>query len=158
MDLLTTNEIESMADIANKYAENGSGKFYVDDQCIDCDLCPETAPVNFMRSDDGGYSYVLSPRIIEARAQALSLGQLGREGLSRRISGRLRSSWTLSRLRLRQFYCKTATPVSNIYQSAFLPMPRWPYKEGALQGSHARSERANQKHPHEPAFPNASGV
>jgi ferredoxin len=28
-----------MADIANKYAENVSGEFYVDDQCIDCDLC-----------------------------------------------------------------------------------------------------------------------
>ena len=29
-----------------------------DDQCIDCDLCRETAPANFRRSDDGGYSYV----------------------------------------------------------------------------------------------------
>jgi ferredoxin len=29
-----------------------------DDQCIDCDLCRETAPANFTRSDDGGYSYV----------------------------------------------------------------------------------------------------
>lgn len=47
-----------MADIANKYAENVSGKFYCDDQCIDCDLCRETAPANFRRSDDGGYSYV----------------------------------------------------------------------------------------------------
>ncbi len=47
-----------MADIANKYAENVSGKFYVVDQCIDCDLCRETAPANFTRSDDGGYSYV----------------------------------------------------------------------------------------------------
>ena len=28
------------------------------DQCIDCDLCRETAPANFTRSDDGGYSYV----------------------------------------------------------------------------------------------------
>src|SRR5208283_276698 len=46
-----------MADIANKYAENVSGEFYVDDQCIDCDLCRETAPANFRRSDDGGYSY-----------------------------------------------------------------------------------------------------
>ena len=43
-----------MADIANKYAENVSGKFYVDDQCIDCDLCRETAPANFRRSDDAG--------------------------------------------------------------------------------------------------------
>jgi ferredoxin len=52
------NERESMADIANKYAENVSGQFYVDDQCIDCDLCRETAPANFTRSDGAGYSYV----------------------------------------------------------------------------------------------------
>ena len=32
--------------------------FTCDDQCIDCDLCRETAPANFRRSDDGGYSYV----------------------------------------------------------------------------------------------------
>ena len=47
-----------MADIANRYAENVPGKFYVDNQCIDCDLCRETAPANFKRSDDGGYSFV----------------------------------------------------------------------------------------------------
>ena len=50
--------IQIMADIANRYAENVLGKFYVDDQCIDCDLCRETAPSNFGRNDDGGYSYV----------------------------------------------------------------------------------------------------
>lgn len=49
---------ETMADVANKYAENVEGKFYVDDQCIDCDLCRETAPANFKRNDDGGHSYV----------------------------------------------------------------------------------------------------
>jgi len=47
-----------MADIEDKHAENVGGQFYVDEQCIDCDLCRETAPDNFMRSDDGGYSYV----------------------------------------------------------------------------------------------------
>jgi len=47
-----------MADSANKYPENVPGKFYVDDQCIDCDLCRETAPANFKRNDDGGHSYV----------------------------------------------------------------------------------------------------
>jgi ferredoxin len=47
-----------MADAANKYPENAAGKFYVDDQCIDCDLCRETAPANFKRNDDGGHSYV----------------------------------------------------------------------------------------------------
>jgi ferredoxin len=47
-----------MADAANKYPENVTGKFYVDEQCIDCDLCRETAPANFKRNDDGGHSYV----------------------------------------------------------------------------------------------------
>jgi len=47
-----------MADVANKYPENVPGKYYVDNQCIDCDLCRETAPDNFQRNEDGGYSYV----------------------------------------------------------------------------------------------------
>jgi ferredoxin len=50
--------IKFMADAANKYAENVPGKFYVDNQCIDCDLCRETAPDNFKRNEDGGYSFV----------------------------------------------------------------------------------------------------
>ena len=59
-----------MADVANKYAENVGGKFYVDNQCIDCDLCLETAPENYTRYDDGGYSYVKKqPETPEEEAQ-----------------------------------------------------------------------------------------
>ena len=47
-----------MAELANRYPDNVPGKFFVDDQCIDCDLCRETAPDNFTRNEDGGYSYV----------------------------------------------------------------------------------------------------
>lgn len=47
-----------MAVLANRYKENVTGKFYVDSQCIDCDLCRQTAPNNFDRNQDGGYSYV----------------------------------------------------------------------------------------------------
>ena len=47
-----------MAEFEDRYKDNATGRFYVDDQCIDCDLCRETAPANFNRSDDGGYSYV----------------------------------------------------------------------------------------------------
>ena len=47
-----------MADLANKYPQNITGRYFVDDQCIDCDLCRETAPANFKRDDDGGHSYV----------------------------------------------------------------------------------------------------
>ena len=47
-----------MADLANKFPEGVAGKFYVDNQCIDCDLCREIAPENYKRNDDGGHSYV----------------------------------------------------------------------------------------------------
>jgi ferredoxin len=53
-----TFTVKTMADVANKYAENVAGAFYVDDQCIDCDLCRETAPASFKRNDDGGHTYV----------------------------------------------------------------------------------------------------
>ena len=47
-----------MADYENRYEQNASGAYYVDDQCIDCDLCRETAPENFTRQEEGGYSFV----------------------------------------------------------------------------------------------------
>ncbi len=34
------------------------GRFYVDDTCIDCDLCRETAPENFRRNDEDRRSFV----------------------------------------------------------------------------------------------------
>ena len=47
-----------MAEKAHRYPENPAGKFYVDDQCIDCDLCRQTAPNNFARNAEKNYSYV----------------------------------------------------------------------------------------------------
>jgi ferredoxin len=47
-----------MANKSDKWGPNVPGKFYVDQQCIDCDLCRETAPSFFTRHDEGGYSYV----------------------------------------------------------------------------------------------------
>jgi ferredoxin len=38
--------------------ENVPGAFYVDSSCIDCDVCRDTAPDNFTRSDENGYSFV----------------------------------------------------------------------------------------------------
>jgi ferredoxin len=52
------NHPNTMADREDKNTENITGKFYVDSQCIDCDLCRETAPNNFTRAEDEGYSYV----------------------------------------------------------------------------------------------------
>lgn len=47
-----------MADKDDKTNGNVPGKFYVDANCIDCDLCRETAPNNFGRDDDEGVSFV----------------------------------------------------------------------------------------------------
>ena len=47
-----------MAEIENKLPENTGGKFYVDSDCIDCDVCRDTSPKNFTRDDNNGYSYV----------------------------------------------------------------------------------------------------
>jgi len=47
-----------MANKADKWGPNVAGKFYVDQQCIDCDLCRETAPAFYTRNDEGGHSYV----------------------------------------------------------------------------------------------------
>jgi ferredoxin len=54
-----------MANKNDKKPENQPGKFYVDSQCIDCDLCRETAPSFFKRHDEGGYSYVYAQPISE---------------------------------------------------------------------------------------------
>jgi ferredoxin len=49
---------DPMADRKDRVSENPTGKYYVDSQCIDCDVCRVTAPENFQRNEDRGYSYV----------------------------------------------------------------------------------------------------
>lgn len=47
-----------MAEIKDRLTDNAVGNFFVDSQCIDCDVCRDTSPANFRRNDDNGYSYV----------------------------------------------------------------------------------------------------
>lgn len=47
-----------MANANDKQPSNVKGKYYVDTNCIDCDLCRQNAPNNFDRDNKGGYSYV----------------------------------------------------------------------------------------------------
>ena len=61
-----------MADKINKHPEGVTGPFYVDTQCIDCDLCRQSAPKNFQRQEDRGYSYVFKqPETPEETAQCV---------------------------------------------------------------------------------------
>ncbi|MCP4571364.1 MAG: ferredoxin [bacterium] len=47
-----------MADNTDKVEDSVEGAFYVDSNCIDCDLCRQTAPENFERNEDEGYTFV----------------------------------------------------------------------------------------------------
>jgi ferredoxin len=47
-----------LADPKDRWPENVPGPYYVDRLCIDCDVCRDTAPDNFKREEDKGYSFV----------------------------------------------------------------------------------------------------
>ena len=47
-----------MAELDNKYEDNLTGKWYVDKECIDCDLCNELAPTNFKSAETDDHSIV----------------------------------------------------------------------------------------------------
>ena len=48
-----------MADKDEKYPENVPGPYYVDQECIDCNACNQTAPDFFTSQEEGGYSFVM---------------------------------------------------------------------------------------------------
>jgi ferredoxin len=58
-----------MADQELSWPENTKGRFFVDQHCIDCDLCRTTAPSNFERSTDG-YSFVAKQPATKAEEDA----------------------------------------------------------------------------------------
>ena len=49
-----------MAELSERLDLNVQGPFYVDSNCIDCDLCRQTAPENFERDEDAGYSFIIT--------------------------------------------------------------------------------------------------
>lgn len=54
-----------MAEYQDRYPQNAPGAFYVDDQCIDCDMCRLNAPDFFTRDDDGAHSLVYRQPVTE---------------------------------------------------------------------------------------------
>ncbi|HWN95366.1 MAG TPA: ferredoxin [Methylomirabilota bacterium] len=49
-----------MATFTHRYPLNVSGKYYIDAQCTDCDLCRALAQNNIERDDRTGISYVFN--------------------------------------------------------------------------------------------------
>lgn len=47
-----------MADPTRKFTDNVPGKYYVDEDCIDCSLCSEIAPMCFQVNLQQGHDFV----------------------------------------------------------------------------------------------------
>ena len=66
-----------MAELEDKLPENVPGEFYVDRNCIDCDVCRDTSPKNFTRENENGYSYVYrqpqTPEELELCEEAMNV-------------------------------------------------------------------------------------
>jgi len=72
-----SEERKFMANRNDKPSDNVPGAYYVDNTCIDCDLCRTAAPRIFKRQDEGGYSYAFyQPKTAEEIAEAEE-GRLG---------------------------------------------------------------------------------
>ncbi|SDL54909.1 ferredoxin [Halarsenatibacter silvermanii] len=58
-----------MADKENKVPENVEGPFYVDEECIACEMCIDDAPRNFDLADEG-HAYVKKQPESEVQKEA----------------------------------------------------------------------------------------
>ena len=81
-------KLKIVADPKDKLSENVVGRYYVDVQCIDCDVCRVTAPANFQRDEAKGYSFVFrQPGNVEEEAQcqeamdSCPVEAIGKDGL-----------------------------------------------------------------------------
>lgn len=70
-----------------KYHDNVPGKWYVDDTCIDCDLCNDLAPKNFKGNDDEGHSFVCKQpegeeelKLSQEAKESCPVGAIGDDG------------------------------------------------------------------------------
>jgi ferredoxin len=66
----TLTGAHQMAEREDRLPYNCQGKFYVTDDCIDCDVCRQVAPDYFKLHDDDPYSFVFKqPMTAEGLAE-----------------------------------------------------------------------------------------
>ncbi len=66
-----------MANFQDRYPLNVPGKYYIDAQCTDCDLCRECAPSCITRDDRFGHSYVFKQPETEEEIAMVQSGVFG---------------------------------------------------------------------------------
>jgi len=78
-----------MAEQKSRLPENVPGAFYITSECIDCDMCRETAPAVFRRNDDIAFSVVFHQpetegerKLAEEAAAGCPVDAIGTDGVS----------------------------------------------------------------------------
>lgn len=79
--VLADNTIVMANMVIDRWPDNATGRFYVDEQCIDCDLCRDNAPEVFARNGVDGHSFVRqqpdTPDAIERCMAAIDICPVG---------------------------------------------------------------------------------
>src|SRR5262245_37212710 len=114
-----------MANTKRAYAENVPGDFFVDDTCIDCDLCRQIAPPVFLEDSDHSIVYRQPETAAELHSAAMALVACptGSIGTRRKMDLRPAVSAYPDLIDDNIYFCGFASPNSYGAASYFIVRP-----------------------------------
>jgi len=114
-----------MANVNRAYSENVSGNFFVDDTCIDCDLCRQIAPSVFKEEYDHSvvYSQPASPDDTHRAAMALVACPTGSIGTRNKVDSRAAAAAYPELIDENVYFCGYASPNSYGASSYLITRP-----------------------------------
>jgi glyoxylase-like metal-dependent hydrolase (beta-lactamase superfamily II)/ferredoxin len=114
-----------MANAKRAYSENVPGDFFVDDTCIDCDLCRQIAPYVFKEESDHSsvYRQPDSPAETQRAAMALVACPTGSIGTHRKLDLRAAAASYPELIDENVYFCGYASPNSYGASSYLIKRP-----------------------------------
>ena len=114
-----------MANPNRAYADNVSGNFFVDDTCIDCDLCRQIAPSVFKEESDHSAVYHQPDSVTENHRAAMALVACptGSIGTRRKVDSRTAAASYPELIDENVYFCGYASPNSYGASSYLITRP-----------------------------------
>jgi glyoxylase-like metal-dependent hydrolase (beta-lactamase superfamily II)/ferredoxin len=114
-----------MANANRAYPDNLPGSFFVDDTCIDCDLCRQIAPSVFKEASDHSFVYhqPASPSETHKAAMALVACPTGSIGSRTKLDSRAAAAAYPELVDDNVYFCGYASPNSYGASSYFITRP-----------------------------------
>jgi len=114
-----------MANRNRAYPENAPGDFFVDDTCIDCDLCRQIAPSVFKEDADHSFVYHQPDTAVEAHRAAMALVACptGSIGAHRKLDSKAAAASYPERIDENVYFCGFASPNSYGASSYLIARP-----------------------------------